>query len=267
MQIIKYFIILSLSITVAFSQDQLERILITKTKKESNLSKIKNNLNNIGIKKMYVQNLQNMYYIYSKKFTDSKYTQKTLAKIKTKFPNAKIVYISPHKKNYNDIQKNNKNIFINLALGYARINSSTNNSDINKISISGMSYAVEGGYTFHNNISIFLGYLNSSTDDISVFNLYSGVSYKYYITTDFSIASGLILGFSSLEMNNYSSSTASENLLYGFDFAVSYDLSDSFYIFTKYQGFLSNHVININSSSKVEFNYINNYSIGIGYKF
>ncbi len=266
MQIIKYFIILSLSITIAFSQDQFERILITKTKNESNLSKIKKNLNKIGIKKMYVQNLQNMYYIYSKKFTDSQYTQQTLAKIKTKFPKAKIVYIPSHKKSYYNVQKNNKNLFINLALGYAKINNSKNSS-INKISTSAMSYILEGGYAFNNNISIFLGYINSSTDDISMFNIYSGVSYKYYITTDFSIASGLILGYSSLEMNNYSSSTASENLLYGFDLAISYDLVDSFYIFTKYQGFLTNHVININSSSKVEFDYINNYSIGIGYKF
>ena len=278
MQIIKLILLLSFSITLAFSQEQFERILITKTAKKSNLKKINNTLNRIGVK-MYVQSLKNGYYVYTKKLTNKLYAQKMLNKIKIKFPNAKIISIKIQKKDTkkekfpdisNYFQKNNKNnksIFINLALGYTNINASTNDLIASDLSNSGMSYALESGYNFYDNLSISLAYLNSSTSDISMFDIYTAINYKYLIGANFSIGAGLIIGYSSLEIDNYPSSTPSTNMLYGYDLAIYYELTNNFDLFTKYQGLFKDHVININNTSKIEFDYTNNFLIGVGYKF
>lgn len=278
MKITKFIVLLSLSATLAFSQEQFERILITKTVKKSNLKKINNSLTKIGVK-MYVQRLQNGYFVYTRKYSDTQYARKTLNKIKAKFPNAKIISITTPKEDTEDaevevftsisnyFQQNNKNIFISLSLGYGNINVSTNDLIASKISNSGMSYALEGGYNFYDNLSISLAYLNSSTDGISMFDIYTAINYKYPVEGDFSIGAGLVLGYSSLEIDDYPSSTPSTNMLFGYNLAIYYELTNNFDLFTKYNGFFKNHVININDTSKIEFDYTNNFLIGIEYKF
>lgn len=277
MKIMKFIVLLSLSATLAFSQEQFERILITKTTTKSNLSKINSSLKNIGVK-MYVQTLSTGYYIYSKKYTNTLNAQKKLNKIKVKFPNAKIISINIPKENENNdeeiltkisnyFQQNNKKIFVNLAFGYANINGSTNDLSVSKTSNAGMSYTLEGGYNLYDNLSISLSYLNSSTSDISMYDIYSAVNYKYFLIDDISIGAGLILGYSSLELNNYPSSTPSTNMMYGYDLAVYYEFTNEFDFFTKYQGFFKNHVVNIDNTSKSQFDYTNNLLIGVGYKF
>ena len=291
MKLLKIIILLCLSISLAFSQEQFERILITKTTKKNNLLEIKNKLNRVGIQMMYIQNLQNGYYVYSKIFTNTQNAQSTLSKIKLSLPHAKIVSIDLQKKEIitqeineetledtliaseifteveDDIQQNNKIFYINLALGYTNTNGSTNDLSSSKLSNSGLSYALEGGYEFYDGLSVSLAYLDTSTSDITMFNIYGAINYRYHIIDEFSIGGGLILGVSSLEIDSYSSSTASINLLYGYDLAVFYEIIDNFDIYTKYQGLYKDHVINIDNTTDIEFDYTHNYLVGIGYKF
>lgn len=272
MKLLKILILLSLTISLGFSQEQFQRILITKTSKKSGLSKIKKVLDRINIK-MYVQALPSGYYVYSSKYTNSRNINYALKKIKRKFSHAKKVYIGSTNKDTQKVQDNVKltkdktNIYINLTFGYSNISGSTNNLTASTLSNTAMSYSIEGGYILNNNLSASGAYLNTSTNDISSHDFYAEINYRHQLDDKISIGGGLLAGLSSLEIISFPISTASVNILYGYDLALDYKLDESFNLFTKYQGLFKDHVINIDSTSKISFDYTHNILAGIGYRF
>lgn len=278
MKLIKILILLSLTISLGFSQEQFERILITKTSKKSGLSKIKKVLDSINIK-MYVQSLPSGYYIYSSKFINSKNANNALKRVKRKFSHAKIVIIDIPKKVQDIDKKNSKaiaiqkpannktDIYINLTFGYSNISGTTNDVTASTLSNTAMSYSIEGGYILNNNWSASGAYLNTSTNDISSHDFYAEINYRHHLDDKISIGGGLLAGFSSLEIVSFAISTASMNILYGYDLALDYKLDESFNLFTKYQGLYKDHVINIDSTSKISFDYTHYILAGVGYRF
>lgn len=283
MKLTKIIILLSLTISLGFSQEQFERVLITKTSKKSSLSKIKKDLDSIGIK-MYVQALPTGYYVYSPKYTNSKNSNYALKKIKTKFLHAKMLLIGSSKKT---LEEDNINIneeiteviatekltdektdkYINFSLGYSNLSGSTNSLTASNISNTGMSYTIEGGYILNDSWSASAAYLNTSTSDISSHDFYGEMNYRYSIDNKLSVGGGILLGLSSLEIDCFSSSSASLNILYGYDLALDYEFIDKFIVFTKYQGLYKDHTINIDSTAKISFDYTHNTLVGIGYRF
>ncbi len=289
MKLLKIIILLSIGVSLAFAQEQSQRILITKTSYKTNLAKINHTLQQLGVK-MYVQTLTSGYYVYSASYTNPQNAQNVLKRVQGNFPYAKVVTIDDKSKVDTNTEaipqeeqivvpqvfaddtkpettKMLKNFYVDVALGYASTSGSTNNISASQLSSKGVSYLLEGGYKYKNGLSLSLAYLNASTTDISIRNIYGAVNYRYDLDNDFCVGGGLLLGYSSLELNSYASSSASKNLVYGFDLAAEYKLMDELYLFSKYQGFFLNHTININNTAKISFNYTQNILFGVGYKF
>lgn len=286
MKLITIFVLICLTTSLAFAQEQFERILITKTQEKSNLSKIKRTLDSIHVK-MYVQALPSAYYVYSKNYMNPIEARETLTRVKTKFPYAKILLINSPKnkiiedeaiedeivieagvfKNESSTPTKKTNIFINLSLGYVNLVGKTNDLATSQLANTGMSYIIEGGYILNDNWSATVAYLNASTSDISAYDIYGEMNYMLNLNNRLSIGGGLILGVSSLEIDSFASSTASINVLYGYDLALAYKYENGFNIFTKYQGLYKNHKININSTADISFDYTHNTLVGIGYIF
>ena len=299
MKLIKIVILLSIGVSLAFAQELSQRVLITKTSQKTNLPQIHHTLQQLGVK-MYIQTLTSGYYIYSASYTNPKNAKNVLKRVQGKFPYAKIVTIGAPKINTNTDTKTTpqepipketsqeepiivpqvfadttdslstkilKNFYVDLALGYANTSGSTNDLSASKLATSGMSYLLEGGYEYGNGLSLSLAYLNASTSDISIHNIYGAVNYRYDLDNDFCVGGGLLLGYSSLEISSYASSSASKNLVYGFDLAAEYKLMEKLYLFSKYQGFFLNHTISINNTASISFKYTHNILFGVGYKF
>ncbi len=305
MKLLKIIILLSIAVSLAFSQELSQRVLITKTSHKINLVNINHTLHQLGVK-MYVQTLTPDYYVYSASYKNPKNAQNVLKRVRGKFPYAKIVTIDNLSKANTKIeaipqeedtqedglqevasqkvvsqeeqirllqklmddthpQSTNplKNFYINIAKGYTNINDKITS----KFSNNRTSYLLEGGYEYENGFSLSLAYLNTSTSDISMQTVYEAVNYRYDLNNGFRLGGGILVGLSSLEINSYASTSASRNLVYGFDLAVEYKLKDKLYLFTKYQGFLLTHTININNTKSISLNHTNNILFGLGYKF
>ncbi len=294
MKLLKIILLLGIGTSLAFSQELSQRVLITKTSHKTNLPKINHTLHQLGLK-MYVQTLVSGYYIYSAPYTNPQNARNTLKRVQGTFPYAKIVTIGKPKsvpntevesKKVTTLQEEEsvapqvfaedtnsydlkmlKNFYADIGLGYALTSGNTNDLSASQLSTKGMSYLLEGGYEYGNGLSVSLAYLNTSTSDISIHNIYGEVNYRYDLDNDFCVGGGLLLGYSSLELISYASSSASKNLVYGFDLAAEYKLMDKLYLFSKYQGLLLNHTIKINNSASISFSYTHNILFGAGYKF
>lgn len=266
--IISIFLIL-FSTSIVLANESSKYILITKTSKKSNLKYIKSKLDSINVK-MFIKKHNGKYIIYSQKYNNDLSINNALNNLRKYFHSANIIEANSNKKNIpSKIQKNsNKTIFINLAYGFSNIDGSTDDINNSKLSNSGSSYMLEGGYIFNKNIFTSLAYLHISTNDIEIDNIYTSVNYKIKLTKNLKLFGGLLGGYSTLKLTSFKNSVASSAMLVGTQLGSSYKIYDNTSIYTGYQLIVLNHTINYEEKdSKLEFNMIHNIQLGFNFSF
>jgi len=281
MKIFKFILLISILIANISAS---ERIMITKTSKKSNLALINAKLKKVNVK-MYVKKIDSTYFIYSGQYKNNNSANKALKYIRKTFPSAYVILKNENTKEPQKVDNSNvtlikednskevleeddSSFFLSLALGSATIdNSLDENSVITEPENSSISYTLEGGYILNENIFFSVAYINSSTSDIDINNLYLSASYKINPTNDLGVYAGILGGYSALTLNGYEDSTASSSMLYGVQLGLSYDVYEDLAIFTTYQGLSMNHVITDENSLGIEFSLIHNLQLGILYRF
>lgn len=291
----KIFIILTMLLASLAANSSFDRVLVTKTTKQSKLKYIKRKLDSINVK-MFVQTIPSGYYVYSDKITNKNTANAMLRKIRTQFPYAKIVTIGQKeepKANANenienstqeeflqnntavetteateDISVKQSSFFLSLGAGYCSTEASTNYEPASNLNNNGLSYTLEAGFNYNKNIFVTLDYSDTSTDDISMNHMYGSLNYRLNLLGGLDIFAGALLGYSELVIGANINSTASTTMLYGLQGGISYNVDDSIFIFTSYQMLMADHVINLtNAGEKIELSSLNNMQIGIGYRF
>lgn len=259
MKYLSIILLLSLLFISASAKESSGHILITKTSKKSNLSIIKNRLDSINVK-MFVRKSNSAYYVYSGKYNSDNSAEYALKNIKKYFPSALIIKNKPKTSQAIRNTKEASGFFIGVALG-------TDNVTSNYESQSGVSYTIESGYYFNENIFMTVGYLNSSTSDIDVNNIYTSLNYKLRVAKNIEFYTGVLGGYSTLELTDFEVGEASTSMLLGVQIGTSYNFYKDISTYIAYQGLYLDHIIEIEDASKLEFNIIHNLQLGIQYKF
>ena len=256
------------------ASESFEQIIITKTSHKSNLGAIKRKLDSINVK-MFVQKVDSYYLVYSQRYSDASEANKSLQKINHYFPYARFVEKeAKHEDQQETVTKetsssrNENNFFIALGVSLSNLSATTSDANASKLSHSGISYALEAGYMFNERIFATIGYMNSSTSDIDVNNIYAGVNYKMNFTNDLSMYVGFIGGFSTLELTGYPTSTSSSSALLDGQLGVMYEVTDYMSVYSVYKGLLMSHSVElIDAGSSVEFSFLHNLQTGVRFKF
>jgi len=265
------FLLATLFLSIFFIQlpasQVYQRILITKTLSKNSLKEIKAKLDKLHIK-MYVKNSNNnnnhFYYVYSKEYTNNKAVKYDLRKVRTKFKSAYIITKENNKYSTKSEKLKSKKIvnelspyFINLNFGLSSINGN-----------GGASFGMEGGYIFFDDLYLSLGYLNSPSKDISLNNIYLSTTYQFKTSKNTNLYSGLLVGYSILELKNFKYTKPSTSSLLGANLGFKYNFNKNISIFTNYQGVMMDHIVKVNNdSSKVKFNFFHNLQFGVLYRF
>ena len=258
MKLLSKIILLTLLLLPLAASQDYEQLIITKTSSKSSLKSIKQKLDALHVK-MFVQKSDNYYKVYSQKFKDKESANQALNKVQSVFPYARVILHD----NEEEIQSKN-DFFVGLALGYHKL---TTNSGA---STSGMSYTLEAGYNYSRQINSTLGYLNTSTSDADINNIYTALNYNFDVSEDFDIYVGALVGYSTLKLKNFTSSSASSAVLLGIQTGLMYNLSDSVGFYTAYQGLSLGHKVDVTqgaTTSSVDVSFLHNLQIGVQYKF
>ena len=258
------------------ASESFEQIIITKTSQKSNLGAIKKKLDSINVK-MFVQKVDSYYLVYSPRYDDMAQANKSLKKINYYFPYARLIerdVKNEEKKEKETTEEvtststNENNFFIALGASLSNISGTTADTNASALTSNGTSYAVEAGYKFNENIFATLGYIDSSTSDINVNNMYASVNYNMSVTNDLSMYVGFIGGFSTLELTGYPTSTSSSSALLGGQLGVMYEVTDYMSVYSVYKGLLMSHSVElIDAGSSVEFSFLHNLQTGVRFKF
>ncbi|QSZ40607.1 outer membrane beta-barrel protein [Sulfurimonas aquatica] len=279
MKLLKLLLLISLlSLPVFAATSQL---IITKTSKKSALKSIKSKLDSLKIK-MFVQKSSSGYVVYSGKYNSTSSANLALKRAKRYFPSARVVKQQSKDENTKNIKSQEKettstqstadrdknSMFIAAGFGLSSINGSTDDQTASQYVNSGMSFALEAGYYFNDNIFSSLSYLDTSTTDIAMSNAYGSLNYKLYATEDLGLYAGLLGGVSSLKLTQYEASEPSISMLLGVQAGISYDIGDNFSIYSAYQAIYINQLIELtDTSSSISFNLIHNMQVGFQLRF
>jgi len=253
MKLIKIIIAFSLLIPLCLSADSY--IKVTNTKSKQTLTKIKSKMKSMGLKPVH-KTSQTHYTIYSGPYKDSQRVSRDMNKIKKYFPAAKIITTNTQntKTTVKDtkLTKKKYNYHVGVSVGYS-IASSTENGDKTQISnppeTKGLTYAVDAGYTFDNNIDLSIAYMLANTGDLSYANFYGSLNYRFNNFDGFTPYAGLIVGHSTLTWDISPTTNPekpdSTSIIYGLQAGFSYLLTDSMAINFSYVGSSMGHKANI----------------------
>ena len=257
MHFIKFLLLFTLSCLPLMAKQTYKQLIITKTSHKENLASINQQLQRVNIK-MYVEQKESYYVIYSQKFTSEVAAQKALQRAKRVFPYARVLERKINISTKKSTTKRDKNIFLNIAGGYASSSSSAGRT-------SGASYLLEGGYYFTKNIFTSIAYLNSATSDINMQSIYASLNYKYYFTKNFACYGGVLGGYGTLELVNPKSS-ASSSFIFGGQIGLSYDVLEYLSLYTTFQGMVFEHIIEF-PAENVKVDTTLNPQIGVSFRF
>lgn len=271
-------LLLSVFLVNLSAEDSYKRIIITKTINENSLNEIKSKLDQIGVAMFLKKSLHNnnyYYYVYSKKYNYyNNMVNSDLKKIKTIFKSAyiiekkpKIIYANSNQTTEEIIDTALSNYFLTASVGYASI-SGTNSSSTVDITSSGLSFAIEGGYIFYDNIYTSLGYSSISNSDLSLNDIYLSSYYQFDKIKNSNFYAGLLLGYSTLELNNFSYTQSSKSSSLGIQLGFKYNFDKNIAFFTDYKGILIDHIIKVvDDNSEIKFSFIHNVEFGVLYRF
>jgi len=273
MKIFILFLFIATLITPSFASEKIYQILITKTSKKQNLSKINTKLKAYNVK-MYMQKSQKYYLIYSNKYSNITLAKKSLQDIKKEFPSAFIVSKSINKEDKKTktttkikIKSNPKNNDFFIALG-AGVHNTKIDTTSNQESDKDTSYTIEAGYYLNENIFASLAYLSTPLEGVDIQNIYTSLNYQFNMSKNFGLYTGVLAGYSTLELTGYDSSTASNSMLIGGQIGLVYTLFEHLSLYSSYQGISFEHIIDIkDDDSKITFDFIHNVQAGVQLRF
>ncbi len=244
------------SISIIAQEISYKRIYIGYTLEKKYIDSIYAILHPMDIP-IYIEKKDKRYNIYSQKYLiDDAKIKDDLKTIQTKFKNAKILI---HQKTEDD------HFQLNLSVGSSRVHLKQN-YDLNKKFI--LNYEVALSYLLTQNTSFSFAYLDSSQEEITIENIYLGLNYTFYPMHNFYILLGLLGGYSNLEFDNAKNTKKSTSTLFGLKNKFGYKLNENLDIFIQYNGIYFDHVVYVEDSLlHINFNYINNITVGLGMKF
>ena len=244
----------SLLLSIPLSAD---RIMITKTAKKEDLKQIQYKLKKVNTK-MYVKKTGSGYVVYSKEYTSSLETIKSLKKLKRYFPNA---YVKKTSKKETPIQTKTP-YFVNVSYGLS--NMSVEVTGQASQSNSGNNFGIDGGYYISDSLYCSLAYVNTSSDSLTTSTFYGSVDYKYNIMKDTDVYVGAIVGYSSLAVTGGGSSTSPA---VGFELGTSYEVIKNIPLALTYQNLLFDQKAAYGTNSELSVNMLHNFKLSVGYKF
>lgn len=253
----RVFILLTILLLPLVASQDYGRLIITKTSHRTTLQVIKQKLNYVHVR-MFIQKSDNYYKIYSQKFQDRESATQALERVKRFFPYARLIsYANKEEKD---------DFFVNIALGgHKLIRDST-------IATRGVSYTLEVGYNYTKHINATLAYLTTPTKDANIHNIYTALNYNFNLSKDFYIYTGGLIGYSTLKLKNFASSSASRAILLGVQTALMYNFNNHIGFYTAYQGLSLGHKVDIVNTAgatnkTIHINFLHNLQIGLEYRF
>jgi len=226
-------------------------IQVTSTSSKNTLRAINNHFKKMKLKMIY-KTTSTKYFIYSGPYTNENDSTIALKKIKHYFPQARI----PHRKKDKD-----DGTYLNIAIGYSSTPSThevqTGCVIIDIPNNKGISYNIDGGYTFKNGFAIGFGYLRFDATDLLFDNVYGSINYRFNDYSSFIPYVGALGGYSSLKWFTdpipnpvEGSNNDSSSFLFGTQTGVIYKMSGIVSLYIGYQCLFMNHITNITVDSK-----------------
>ncbi len=252
---------LLISFTLFLSQLNADRIMITKTSKKNNLSPIKKQLDALQVK-MYFKKLDSSYIVYSQDFLTIDEANIVLSRVKHHFTSA---YIKKDEKKKHASKKHIEyDYFVSLGLGSSTYAAQESTGKV--LDVRGSNYFFEGGYRFNEYSFIALNYLNINSDGGSLNNFSTALNINYPVLQDLDIYTGLLIGFSRLSLD-IQNSTPTTSLTVGAQIGISYDFFGYIPVSFSYQYITTSLSVIYPGDVTVEFSPIQNFNLGIGYRF
>lgn len=251
MRFTKFILLISLVVPVFLSASSY--IKVTTTKSTKKLKMIKAKMKTMELRPGH-KKTKTHYVIYSGPYENIQIANRDMKKISKYFPSAELINTN---KNQSQDDKNKKieqknNFHVGISVGYSTA-ASTLSGDETKIETkpetAGLSYLVNGGYTFDNGIDWSLAYMLASTGDLSYTNIYTSLNYQFDNFDNFVPYVGLIVGYSSLTWDISPTTNPerpdSTSAMYGLQAGFSYPLSDSMFLTSSYLASMMDHKANI----------------------
>jgi len=227
-------------------------IQVTSTASKGKLRAINNKFKKMNLKMIY-KTSATKYFIYSGPYEDMDSGSFALQKIKHYFPHARI-------KSHKVKQAKDSGLYLNIAVGFSSAPSTHIVSEgcviIDEPKNKGVSYNIDGGYTFENGFSMGVGYLRFDATDLLFDNLYGSINYRFNDYNNFIPYIGALGGYSSLKWftdpisNKVEGNNDSSSLIFGTQTGLVYRLNSFVAIYVGYQCLFMNHITNITVDSK-----------------
>ena len=238
-----------------------------------------------------VHKKEGSYSLYAGPFANQEETVESFTKIKRVFPDAAIVKLhkdtsvvakSSQKQVAKPKQESKRELdsfFVALALGYnANKGSYSGDNNVSKVmpAESGLSYSLEVGYNYDEDIWASIGYGIYGTDDTSLSNLYTTLNYNFYNHNSLSVYTGAILGWSTLAwdtppLEGSEELSNSTSLVVGVQVGVKYYLPvDGLSVYSTLQYLMFDHSMELNEDGNIghiEHTSLQNLQIGVAYSF
>jgi len=239
-----------ISITLLNAKDTY--IQVTSTASKGKLRAIHSKFRKMNLKMIY-KTTATKYFIYSGPYQDTDSSAFALQKIKRYFPQARI--------QASKIKKvKDSGLYLNIALGFSSAPSTHIVSKgcviIDEPKNKGVSYNIDGGYTFENGFSIGVGYLRFDATDLLFDNVYGSINYRFNDYNNFIPYIGALGGYSSLKWftdpidNPVEGNNDSSSLLFGTQTGLVYRLTSIVSVYAGYQCLFMNHITNITVDTK-----------------
>jgi len=167
-----------------------------------------------------------------------------------------------------------KNWFIGGSIGYIGLDVSQeplNNIATNFIPENeGISYGIELGFNYSNNIFYTINYDYLDLDQAFMQNITASINYKIN-----GFYAGVVAGMSSFEWDEAPTPTpiyedTSDEFIYGVKLGYDYPINDNLIVYAQYQFLQTEHLTDITSGdnkSEILYENINHSTIGIKYQF
>ena len=172
---------------------------------------------------------------------------------------------------HKNLNSKSNDFFIALNIGIAMPTVDESPNDVNFDSENGLSFTLEGGYYFTNNLFMTLDYQHADLNDLVFDNIYTKLDYQFDEMYIFSPYLGVILGYGMMGWNSYiDTSDKANSFITGAEIATDIDLTDNLALVLSY----SYWMIDYTTTYKVEdiTNEIShkgqqNLNVGIKYRF
>lgn len=254
-------------------------IIVTSATSKKQLRLIKSKLKSLGLNMTY-KTTKTKYVVYSGPYKNEKNAFIAVKRAKKYFPNARALKKESKTEEQASVvkQKNSGGFHVGTALGFASAPSTHEGLvDITEPKNSGLTYSLEGGYTFKNGISLAGGYMRVDTSDLVFDNIYGVVNYRFDDFYNFVPYVGVLGGYSNLtwdtdpiENPSQESNNDSSSFIAGTQIGASYDGFEYISLYSTYQCLFMGHTTYLSdgtNDSKLQHKTIHSLQMGVQFNF